>query len=266
MMNRHSGKNIRASQTQRFGQRLEWARKRAGFTTRRAAIEALPKDSEIAPRTYYAHERGERSPEQDATIAIYCTAFRVSRDFLLFGTGSEMAEFEQAQGIDNQSVINHASKEVAGLPSQADALRYIPVLRASKIKQFLTGEGTLADMSEELLPLPRHMLAGPRSFAYEIPDDDQSMVGRGTQSFPPGAYLVIDPGQEIKPTQFLMVELKGWNEPVIRQLQSQRPVSRDAPQFPFKLIALNERFETIECQSTEDCEILGRVVFTLNPV
>lgn len=266
MIDRHSGKNLRASQTQRFGQRLEWARKRVGFPTRRAAIDALPRDAEIAPRTYYAHERGERSPEQDATIAVYCTVFRVSRNFLLFGTGPEMEEFERAQSIDSAALINHTPKEVAGLPSQADALRYIPVLRASKIKQFLTGEGTLADMSEELLPLPRQMLAGPRSFAYEIPDDDHSMVGGGAQSFPPGAHLVIDPDQEIKPTRFMMVWLKGWAEPAIRQLQGQRPVSADAPQFPFKLIALNERFEVIEVKDADECRILGRVVFTLNAV
>jgi SOS-response transcriptional repressor LexA len=266
MMDRYPGKNIRASQTQRFGQRLEWARKRSGFPTRKAAIEGLPEKAGIAPRTYYAHERGERLPEQDATMAIYCTVFGVSRDFLMFGTGPEMKEFERAQSIDNQSVINQPSKEVARLPSQADALRYIPIIRASEIKQILTGEGTLADMSEELLPLPRQMLAGPRSFAYEIPDDDHSMVGRGAQSFPPGAHVVIDPDQEIKPTRFVMVWLKGWAEPVIRQLQSQRPIIADAPQFPFKLIALNERFEAIECSNADECRILGRVVFTLNAV
>jgi len=266
MIKETSGKNYRASQAQRFGQRLEWARKKAGFATRKAAIEALPEKAEIAARTYYAHERGERSPEQEATIDVYCTLFSVSRDFLLFGTGPETKEFEAAQGIESQGGINQPPKEVAATSSHIDAIRYIPVIRASKIKQFLTGEGNLADMSGDLLPLPRQMLAGPKSLAYEIPEDDHSMVGDGAQSFPPGAYVVIDPDQEIKPNKFLMVAIAGWPDPVIRQLQSQRPVSRSAPQFPFKLIALNERFETIECSSADDCEIIGRVVFTLNAV
>lgn len=266
MIKETSGKNYRASQAQRFGQRLEWARKKAGYTTRKAAIEALPESAEIAARTYYAHERGERSPEQETTIDVYCTLFSVTRDFLLFGTGPETKEFEIAQSIESQGGINQPLKEVAATSFHIEGIRYIPVVRASKIKQFLTGEGALADMSGDLLPLPRHMLAGPKSLAYEIPDDDQSMIGSGAQSFPPGAYLVIDPDQEIKPNNFLMAQLKGWKDPVIRQLQSQRPTSRNAPQFPFKLIALNERFEAIECHSADDCEIIGRVVFTLNAV
>lgn len=262
-MDEGQAKGWRQEQAKEFGRRLQWARKRAGYSTRRAVIDAIPDKWGIAPRTYYSHERGERTPERDDTLLRYCEMFKVSRDFLLFGTGPEKDEFLSAEDHENVEQINHASNQVYEKSSKFEAVRYIPIIRASNIEKIISGRGTLAKMTKEFLPVSSSLLAGPRSFGYEISSEDDSMVGEGGKSFPPRSHVVVDPDREIMPGKYVLVQFPGMEEATVRQLQSGLPYKTAAPRFPITLKALNPRFEAVTIGNADECAILGRVVFTI---
>lgn len=248
----------RRGQAEAFGQRLQWARKRKGFRTRQDVFRAIPDDWPIAERTYYAHERGERVPESSEVIARYCTFFNITQDFLIFGTGAEMQEFAN-------SGINHTSKQIVENSSQIEGIRFIPILQASDLEQYMQEKGTLATMTKETLPLPSSINAGPNAFAYEIHPDDESMIGSGVEvrAFHPRSFVVIDPDSTIKPGQYLLVKLKDWPYATVRQFKSSRPYQPDVPHFGFALRSANPAILDETIYYSGDCEILGRVVFTI---
>jgi SOS-response transcriptional repressor LexA len=261
-MDEGQAKGWRQEQAREFGRRLQWARMRAGYSTRRAVIDAMPDEWGIAPRTYYSHERGERTPERDDTLKHYCEMFNVSREFLLFGTGTELAEFSKAESHEIAEQINHTPNQVYEKSSKLEAVRYIPIIRASNIEKIISGKGTLANMTKEFLPVSSSLLAGPRSFGYEIASEDDSMIGDGGKTFSPGSHVVADPDREIMPGKYLLVQFPGM-DPTVRQLQAGFSYKPDAPRFPFTLKALNPRFDPVTIGNADECVILGRVVFTI---
>jgi SOS-response transcriptional repressor LexA len=255
----------RQEQAREFGRRLQWARKRAGYATRKAVIDSIPDKWAIAARTYYSHERGERTPERDDTLQRYCIMFNVSRDFLLFGTGPEKEEFINAEATESASEINHVPNQVYEKSSLLEAVRYIPIIRASDIQKIISGKEALAEMTKEFLPVSSSLLAGPHSFAFEITAEDNSMVGDSGYSFPPFSHVVVDPDRDIMPGKFLLVQFPGM-EPTVRQLKSSRPYHPGNPAFPFILQAANPNFGPITINGNDDCTVLGRVVFTIGEV
>jgi hypothetical protein len=255
-------KGWRQEQAREFGRRLQWARKRAGYSTRRAALGDIPAKWGIATRTYYSHERGERTPDREDTLMHYCELFKVSRDFLLFGNGPELLEYQSAEAVELTSEINHASKQVYEKSSHFETVRYIPIIRASNIENLISGNEALADMTKEFLPVSSSLLAGPRSFGYEIPSEDDSMVGPGGRSFAPGSFIVVDPEREIMPGKYALVQFPDM-EPTVRQLRSSMPFRPAAPQFPFTLQASNPNYGPFKVDGASDCTIIGRVVFTI---
>lgn len=261
-MDEGQAKSWRQEQAKEFGRRLQWARKRAGYSSRQAAINVIPKSWGIAERTYYSHERGERMPDKDETLMRYCELFKVSRDFLLFGNGPELLEYQSAEAVELTSEINHANKQVYEKSSHFEAVRYIPIIRASNIENLISGKEALADMTKEFLPVSSSLLAGPRSFGYEISSEDDSMVGPGGRSFAPGSFVVVDPEREIMPGKYALVQFPGM-EPTVRQLRSSMPFRPSAPQFPFTLQASNPNYGPFTVNGASDCTIIGRVVFTI---
>jgi len=255
----------RRQQAKEFGRRLQWARKKAKYATRKAAIDSLPDVWCIAPRTYYSHERGERMPDSEDTLQHYCELFNVSRDFLLFGNGPEIAEYRSAEATESASEINHVPNQVYEKSFLLEAVRYIPIIRASDIQKIISGKEALAEMTKEFLPVSSSLLAGPRSFAFEITAEDNSMVGDSGYSFPPFSHVVVDPDRDIMPGKFLLVQFPGM-EPTVRQLKSSRPYQPSNPAFPFILQAANPNFGPITINSKDDCTVLGRVVFTIGEV
>lgn len=258
-------KGWRQEQAREFGRRLQWARKRAGYSTRKAVIDSMPEAWGIAARTYYSHERGERAPEREDTLQHYCEIFSVSRDFLLFGNGPEILEYQSTEATESVSEINHAANQVYEKPSHFETVRYIPIIRASDIQKIISGKEALAEMTKEFLPVSSSLLAGPHSFAFEITAEDNSMVGESGQSFPPFSHVVVDPDRDIMPGKFLLVQFLGM-EPTVRQLKSSRPYQPSNPTFPFVLQAANLNFGPITINSNDDCTVLGRVVFTIGEV
>lgn len=260
-----SGRNKTWKQEQKklFGDRLKWAQKRAGFTRSSDVIrklEALQHKTGLAPKTYYSHAGGERVPDDDKVIGVYSDLFKISRDFLLFGFGPELEEFTEFLNSGSQGLINPENTAERVNASQFQPVRYIPILRATSIKQFLTGTGDAAIMASEFLPVARDIVAGPRTYAYPLPRNDRSMVGAGPISFHPETILSVDADRPIMPGDFALVWPEGWPEPTLRQLRAKRPLMPNELRYPFELTALNDEFEAIAVESEEDCVILGRLI------
>lgn len=249
-------KNWRQKQAEEFGRRLQQARKKAGYSTRLSAVKDIPAGKNIASRTYYSHERGERLPEREDTLQCYCDLFGVSRAFLLDGERGE---------AENDSDINHMRKGVDEKSSILEFVRYIPIIRVSEIEKIITGKGALADMTKDFLPVPSSLLVGPNAFAYEISLTDESMVGKEGRTFLPGSFVIIDPDREIIPGKYALVQF-GGADPCVRQLQSSRSFKKDEPHYPINLVANNTNFTSIRVQNDNDCTILGRVVFTISEI
>lgn len=243
-------KTARRRQATAFGKRLGMARKKAGFATRMAAYRAIPKGL-IAQRTYYEHETGSRVPDSMVVIDQYCELFGVTRDYLIHGNGQHADDLITGQ-------INQLRKQHHEIASQIEDVRFIPIVRASEIH--LIKKGILAVESKESLPLPASIHAGPKAFGYEIHPDDYSMVGLGMRNFYPGSFVVVDPDQDISPGNFVLVKFEGWLYANVRQFQSAQIHRSGNPAKSYSLRSANEAYFD---DNDELCEILGRVVFTI---
>lgn len=71
------------SPMQNMGERLQWAREKAGFASKLAAAKRFG----WTPSTYAAHENGQNDYDEKAA-AKYAKAFKVSAGWLLTGEGS----------------------------------------------------------------------------------------------------------------------------------------------------------------------------------
>lgn len=255
----------RGQQKAAFGQRVKAARKavkqadgRPLYRTTVDFINALQQRyPEMQARIYYHYEAGTRVPREDETINRIAEMLNVTRNWLLYGTEEEVNEalFNEDAAPVNQAIETSQTKSLKSLP-----LRYIPVLSASDIKTLLLGNGDLATMAREQLPVPQHVDAGADVFYYRIPEDDTSMVGAAGHSFPPLTLLLVDRERVARPGDFLLALPSGAPGPVMRRLQAAMPVNPAAPRYPFKLVALNPMADPIAVKAEADCQILGRVV------
>ena len=253
-------KTWKQEQKNQFGERLKWAQTRAGFRHSAEVIRQLDGISPRAGRTYYSHVRGEKVPNDDAIISIYCDIFKISRDFLLFGNGPELEEYAQGENSTSEGLVNLEESQNKVNASQFQPVRYIPILRATDIEPFLIGTGGAAIMAGDTLPVARQFVAGPRPYAFNLPENDRSMIGTGTNSFPPETTLSIDPDRAIMPDDFALVWPAGWPEPTLRQVKSKWPLLPTGPRYPFDLIALNPEFETLTVLGENECKIFGRLI------
>lgn len=261
MIEKNRNKTWRQDQIRQFGARLTWARRRVGFAKGSDAIKAMQDNSRVPMRTYYSHEAGQRVPDNDEVIELYCSTFKVSRDFLLFGNGPERDEYLASLDLDEAGEINQAFEAPKVRPSQFGPVRYIPVLTASEVRSLFLGQWDLTSMSGDHLPVPQHLRAGPRSFVYQIPADDRSMVSVDSTSFLPGTPVLIDPDEVIMPDKFMLVQPANWPAPILRQLHSSFPYVPAEPRFPLTLRALNPAFQPIVVENDGDCQIFGRAIF-----
>lgn len=100
-------------------ERLRIARLRAGFETGKDAAEAMGQKVS----TYLAHENGSRGyPASKA--AIYARKFKVSAEWLLYGTGS--APGAEAAGDETAELVSLAKHMPA--VRRAEAIRILRVL------------------------------------------------------------------------------------------------------------------------------------------
>lgn len=256
-----TSRNWRREQRVEFGKRLTWARERAGFKKTSDAIRSLKQEFGGSWRTVYSHESGERVPDDNETLEMYCTKYEVSRDFLLFGSGPEQDEYFHSATNGSETEVNQVPDLYKIRTSQYGSVRYIPIVTASELNKILAGERALAAMSGGHLPVPKDLLAGPNSFVLQIASDDQSMVGSGPVSFPPLSHIVIDPDRDIMPLDFALVQPKGWKMPILRQLESAFPYNSEDPHYPFELHALNPKFKAITVNHSDECEVVGRLVY-----
>jgi SOS-response transcriptional repressor LexA len=116
-------------------------------------------------------------------------------------------------------------------------------------------------MSGDHLPVPKDLLAGPNAFSIQIPYDDDSMIGDGPISFPPASFVVIDPDQDVMPGKFVLAQLNGWRDPILRQYQAAYPYSRGVTRYPFELHALNPKVHPITIDSADEVRIIGRLIY-----
>lgn len=245
-----------------FGMRLAKARRDAGFGARADAIKAIAEKTTQSWRNYYFHENGERVPNADEIIHVYADVFGVTADWLLVG---DQPDPQSSVKVNGTAGINqpHENKEL--ISSKLENIRYYPILSASQIDIHLKGKE--APMPREHLPAPKSLMAGPNSFAFEIPSTDLSMLGEGTtRQFSPSSHVVIDPDQSIIPGKYALVQLPGFEYPVVRMVRAKSPISSKRASYPYTLIAANSAFAAIECRKRKDCRILGRVILTMQAI
>lgn len=271
-------------QREEFGRRMAWARERAGYENAASAYREIVQLYDLAKRTYYSHDVGERVPDDDELIEIYAQLFDVTVGFLLLreaepkgpargrqpvesvrerlGLNSLLRPAQMARPV-NHGPVNQVLERHEIKPSQIDNIRYISVLSASDIKDLFIGNGRLRTASRERLPMPPHVAAGPRAYFYRMPSFDHSMVGHaGGDSFPPGTDVLIDPDRAIAPGDYLLCRPAGVETPVLRKLQSTSAYLSSSPHYPFKLVALNPQVAPIFVETAEDCHIDGRMIYT----
>jgi hypothetical protein len=258
-----------------LSQRLEIARIRK-FDNRTAAVADLKQRyGASATRTYQSHEAGERRPKL-AVLWRYCEAFEVPIRYILFGDNAQIYEMEaraQARRIgvklkidqtedDSEpraAPINQAIESAKVNSSHNTPIRFIRVLSAKEILDLNTGRGDLTEMSGQLLPVPSFLNVSRHSFSYKIPEHDQSMVAKEGLSIGPGSYVGVDLEAKIFPGNYVLANLVGYDEPVVRVYKAARPYTSGVP---FTLEALNPAFGPIHISAPSECLLLARISFT----
>jgi hypothetical protein len=263
-----------------LSQRLEIARIRK-FDSRTAAVEAMnaPGEINLPPRTYQSHEAGDRKPKMGA-LWRYCDVFDVPIRYILFGEHAHIYEMEaraQARRIgvklkidqtDDDSEprpapINHATELTKVNSSHNMPPRFIRLLSAKEIRDLNTGRGDLTQMSGQLLPVPPDVTLGRHSFFYKIPPHDHSMIAKEGLSLGPGSVVSVDLEQKIFPGNYVLADLAGYDEPIVRIYKAARPYTSGVP---FSLEALNPAFEPIHISAPSECLRLARICSSTTPL
>lgn len=267
-----------------FGARLKWALHRAGYKRTADALVDVQQCANIKSRTFYAHAAGNRVPDDDGLIEIYAQLFDVPADYLLLrsdaptgpsrgristdevrerlGLNSAAKHFPALRPV-NQVTVNQLLENDTHKASQITETRYISILTASDIKDLLTGARKFRAMPRERLPVPHHVAAGPNVIAYKVPPFDHSMIGPGSDSFPPGTDMIFDPDRVIAPGDYLLCLPANAETPMLRRLQSNFAYLRSTPRYPFKLAAINPDVPPLFVETAEDCAIIGRLIHTM---
>lgn len=262
-----------------LSQRLEIARIRR-FDNRTAAVAYLKERyGASATRTYQSHEAGERRPKLPV-LWRYCAAFEVPIGYILHGENAQIYENEARRRARQMGVklkidqseddaappaspVNHADELTQINSSHNSAIRFIRLLSAKEIRDLNTGRGDLAEMSGQLLPVPLDVTVGRYSFFYKIPPHDHSMIAKEGLSLGPGSVVSVDLEQKIFPGNYVLADLAGYDEPIVRIYKAARPYIAGTP---FSLEALNPAFEPIHIGAPSECRLLARICSTTTPL
>ena len=270
--------------------RLKLARQRK-FPNAKAASDALAAQQGAgkSSRSYQSHESGERQPKL-RDLSAYAQMFEVPLEYFVFGRHPEISDAEieaqallyrkklqQRTGITEPKPagarvlingaksgtslvpINHVPQQVETNPIHNIGARFISVLSASEIRQLITGRGDLATMSGQQLPVPQSLSASEHSYSYQIAEHDLSMVSSAGASFGPGTYIVVDADAVILPGKYVLVVLKGFEEPLFRIYKAARPYENGVP---FTLQSLNPAYDPILVKDASQVESIQRVIYT----
>ena len=282
---------MRETRTDRdyFKLRLKIARLRRGFATTEDAadyLHGLPKPRRITARAYKGWEAGERIPGNQLGYDILEEEFDIRpRGWLQDGGGEtyaalqeEFARLDHARRMEareaRRSIANPppASKSSVLVyqltPKSSDfdissshsvPLRRIPVLSGDDIASFLAGERE-AFMAGPTVVIPPDC-GSADAWSYAIPEHDESMVGPGGISFPPGTYLIFDPQEDVLPGKFMIARPKGLKIWLFRRYVAALPLSAARE---FKLEALSPMVEAMRVTDRENWEFGGKLIFTLH--
>ena len=261
-----------------MGARLEVARMRKyPGKPAAAAVRDLEDFHNVRRRTYYSHEAGEKKPKLPM-LRIYSQLFDVALDYFLYGTDAQIYEtearaiaaeqktalridFNQDEQSSSALPINQRAQQFDINSSHNSSHRFIVLLSAGDIKKLSTGRGDLTQMSGRTLPAPGFVEASEDSFWYQIPAHDFSMVNGDGPSLPPGTICLADRDHErapIEPGRFVIVDLDGREEPLIRRYVADRSYTSGVR---FSLEPLNPRSETIDVTDPSQCLLIARIIF-----
>jgi SOS-response transcriptional repressor LexA len=113
-------------------------------------------------------------------------------------------------------------------------------------------------MSGRTLPVPDFLDVSRRSFWYQIPLNDASMVAKEGLSLVPGAIVLIDLEKPIIRGKPVLAKLMDHDEPLIREFQAAQSFEAGGP---FILRPLNPAYDPIEVKDRADCLLIGAVYF-----
>ena len=85
------------------------------------------------------------------------------------------------------------------------------------------------------------------------------MVSNAGASFGAGTYIVVDPDAVILPGKYVLVVLKGFEEPLFRIYKAARPYEVGVH---FTLQALNPAYDQISIKDPGQVESIQRVIYT----
>jgi len=267
-----------------FRLRLKIARLRRGFVTTEDAaayLDSLPEPRRISARAYKGWETGERVPSTPVLYDILEQELAVTpRGWLKSGNGEayaalqadfarldtakrkELRNARKPQLVSSQQSVYQLTANPSNFDtnsSQSVPLRRIPVLSGDDIAPFLAGERE-AFMAGPTVVIPPE-IGSPDAWSYVVPEYDESMVGAGGVSFPPGTGLVFDPGEDVLPGKFLIARPRGLAIWLFRRFACGLPLS---VADEFDLEALNPAVKPIRVTDRQSWEFGGRLTLTFH--
>lgn len=212
------------------------------FDSPAAAVKFVTDGSTIPETTFRSHVSGRRIPRTAAITryaTIYAQLFGTTPEFLLYG----------------DAPLNQLTREVHPQASQQLEFRSIVALPATEEEN--AGGNSIM---QNILRFPRELEAGPNARLWKIPDGDVSMVGE-SYAFAPGTSLIIEPDQKIQPGHIVLCRPRIYDQWIVRRFKAQAPL---AAVQSYKLVAANAFYDPIEINAPEECEIWGRVVYSIH--
>lgn len=231
----------------KFSERLKETVEEAGLSYLQA-VDLAVKTGNISGRVALSHLRGDRKPRRsnvEAFAEIYARAFRVDRDWLLYGRFHN--EINQLDGSPNEDT------------SHLTPFRRIAITAPRKTAN-RNGSAGMRAMNH--MPFPDAIAIDDAAFIWCVPEGDLAMVGNEYKLIP-GTYLVVVPAtaRDINPGHIVLCRPKGYTENVVRMVKASGPISVVKR---YELVSPNPLFDPIAITSPADCRVVGRVLFSIN--
>jgi SOS-response transcriptional repressor LexA len=262
--------------------RLRIARIKAGYLTLTAAEKYVEECGITSQRSYRGYEHGWR-PLPLKHVEALERAFKTVPGYLSKGRGEsqealerELAELERQARAEIREggwkapppvkgkrpalvVVNQLTSDQPELdinPSQLVPVSRIPVLLADEIASFLAGDWDSA-MAGATLPVSDDLLAEGRIFAFAVEKSDESMIGTGGDSFPPGTMLIFNADADVPPAKYMLVRRRGMKRWLFRRYEAALPFS-EATEYTLR--ALNPAVEAIRVTDRQNWECGGLLI------
>lgn len=186
-------------------------------------------------RNYLSKIKAGKQPISNKFCEILQKAYKKPADWM----DADRKGFNEP--IFNTAFTKNAQNET--IHSYQIPLNYVPVY---KLEWFPNPMSYIKSHPEESRVAPCILPLSATAFAFVVASD--SMQSSGSDSFPLGAVVIVDPEKPCRPGCFALIKIDGSDIPVFRRYVVDGETVH--------LQALNPSYKTIETQ-IDQCEIIG---------